>query len=117
MNLKFVNLDGLWYGEEKSGKLTIDNQGIISTDFATISIVPSAPNVTLKDGKGHALKMTALNTTSPIVINLENKIATQNGKHVELSTDSRFFSFEKGKTTMIVTGGATNTIYREVVAL
>lgn len=117
LNLKFVNLDGLWYGEEKSGKLTIDNQGIISTDFATISIMPSAPNVMLKDGKGHALKMTALNTTSAIIIDLENKTATQNGKHVELSTDSRFFQFEKGKTIMIVTNGATNTTYREVIAL
>ena len=117
LNLKFVNLDGLWYGEEKSSKLTIENQGIISTDFATISIVPSALNVILKDGKGHMLKMTALNTTSPIAINLENKTVTQNGKHVELSTDSRFFSFEKGKTIMIVTNGATNTTYREVIAL
>lgn len=117
LSLKFINLDGLWYGEEKSGKLTIDNQGIISTDFATISIVPSALNVTLKDGKGHALKMNALKTTSAIIIDLENKTATQNGKHVELSTDSRFFSFEKGKTAMLVTNGATNTIYREVIAL
>ena len=117
LNLKFVNLDGLWYGEEKSGKLTIDNQGIISTDFATISIVPSSPNVTLKDGKGHALKMTALNTTNAIVIDLENKTVTQNEKHIELSTDSRFFSFEKGKTIMIVSNGATNTTYREVIAL
>jgi phage-related protein len=117
LSLTFVNLDGLWYGEEKNGKLTIDNQGIISTDFASISIVPSALNVTLKDGKGHALKMNALNTRSAIIIDLENKTATQNGKHVELSTDSRFFSFEKGKTVMLVTNGATNTIYREVIAL
>lgn len=115
--LTFINLDGLWYGEEKIATTSITNNGVIATSKATLSITPSQTAVTIKDGKGGIISITALNTTSIITVDLYNKTVSQNGKYIPLSLTSRFFNFDKGVTTLTITGGTVNTVYREVIAL
>lgn len=115
--LKFINMDGVWYGEEKTTtSLSITNNGVIATDNVIVKVAPTGTDLTLKNGLGKSI-IAKLYNTMEVTIDLKNKTIMQAGKHVELDLSSNFFELQKGANSWSITGGTATVIYREVVAL
>lgn len=116
-DMTFINLDGLWYGAEKSASIgSVEVGGVFSTDFYTIKVTASANNSKILLGD----KFIGMNTTLlsvPIKIDGQKKTATQNGDHVELDLDSNFFELKVGINALGASGCIGSMTYREVVAL
>ena len=119
LNLTFIVVEGIWYGEEKSATLdsSFSNQGIIDTSKAIMTIRPNNDTVVLKDGKGNILTFDNLSTTLDLIVDLQNKTAKQAGVHVQINLASDFFEIKKGTNLISITGGTGSIKFREVIAL
>lgn len=122
IELKFINLDGVFYGEllEKRGSpsnsITILNDGIIASDEvliiaecleADIKITNNTKSINVKDNKvGDFIK-----------IDLKNKTVMSGSRHLNLDLYSDFFNLQKSTNNIIAKGCKVNIKYRKVVAL
>lgn len=113
----FMNLPGKWYGAEKISTTSIINNGVDETRQMIMTVTPSALLIRIKNSLGDKLELKPFNTTSKITIDFYNKTLTQDGRHVPISLDSRFFNFGVGTTSLIVEGATVESKFREVLAI
>lgn len=113
----FMNLPGKWYGAEKISTTSIINNGVDETRQMIMAVTPSALLIRIKNSLGDKLELKPFNTTSTITIDFYNKTLRQDGRHVPISLDSRFFNFGVGTTSLIVEGATIESKFREVLAI
>lgn len=122
LELKFINLDGLFYGEllEKSGEFSetiiIKNDGIIATDNVyivaeclepKIKITNESKSITVRDNKIRDF----------ITIDLKNKTVKSGDRHLYVDLFSDFFNLKKGENNILANDCNVVIKYRKVVAL
>jgi len=119
IDLEFINVNGLFYGEHKiesvSTSLTIDT--LIPTDHFIIYAKPTVANASVthvNSGKKITLVDAPL---KEIELNNYRKTAMTGGVHVGITLDSEFFKLDNGVNTFSFTGMTAKIGYREVVAL
>lgn len=117
VTVTFMNILGKWYGVEKISTTSIINNGVDETSQIIMTVNPSTLLIRIKNSLGDKLELKSFNTTSKITIDFYNKTLTQDGRHVPISLDSRFFNFGVGTTNLIVEGATVESKFREVVAL
>lgn len=120
--LTFINLDGVWYGPEKTEKISaglspsFQVKGIAETNMIEIIVRPKSGVVTLKHNGNQIIVRNAMTSTDLIIDNY-NKRVTQNGDFSEIDIESNFFNFTKGNNTVTIKNADGEIKYREVLAL
>lgn len=122
IELKFINLDGVFFGEllEKRGNssrpITILNDGIIASDEAMIIAECLESNIKITNGpKSINVKNNKIGDF--IKIDLKNKTVKSGNSHLNIDLYSDFFNLGKGSNNIIVKGCNVDIKYRKVVAL
>lgn len=114
----FINLDGLWYGEEiTTTNLTIVNNGKVASERIVFELLPTASPVVLKNGLGDVVTIETKSTTRPVTVNMEDMTIKDGEVHVPIDINSSLFILEKGSNTFTLTNATATIKYREVIAL
>lgn len=122
IELKFINLDGVFYGEllEKKGSsskpITILNDGIIASDEVIIIAECLDTNIKITNGT-KSINVKDNKVGDFIKIDLKNKTVKSGDRHLDVDLFSDFFNLKKGTNNIVLKGCNADIEYRKVVAL
>ena len=122
IELKFINLDGVFYGEllEKKGSsskpITILNDGIIASDEVIIIAECLDTNIKITNGT-KSINVKDNKVGDFIKIDLKNKTVKSGDRHLNMDLFSDFFNLKKGENNILANGCNVDIKYRKVVAL
>lgn len=119
IEFEVINELGVWLAQEKTQSLpaAINVGGIADTKDFYIEITPAQNNIKITNNSKAINLLNVYDLNNKIIIDFRNKVAKQNGQHVELSLDSMFFDLNLGSNTITIEGGSGQIKWNEVVSL
>lgn len=117
-SITMINLNGLWYGEEKTSNLSnsFDVVSFEDSTFAKIKLMPTstAAKIILND---KFIAMKNLLANREVVIDLSFRTIKQLGDHVEIEIGSDFPTIRHGINNISSINCSGTLTYREVISL